>query len=425
VNGHVIVVDLGYGDAGKGSIVDWLCASDTVHTVVRFNGGAQAGHNVVTDDGRQHTFAQFGSGTFSGARTFLSRFVLVDPLALVKEADHLAANGVPDPLSRLAIDRGALLTTPYHQAANQAREQARGDSRHGSCGMGIGETARYALEHPQDAPRAGDMTTPHVLARKLAVLRDYLIADVAALEDTPLPPPEDVAGVYQAIAARLTLTGDDYLKTLLRQGSVVFEGAQGVLLDEWRGFHPYTTWSTTTFENAETLLAEAGQPAGTAKRLGVSRTYATRHGPGPFPTEDPALAIAEQHNRTGRWQGKVRTGQLDAITLRYAIEAAGGIDEIAVTHLDTARRHPELKLCLRYEVFGRGVERIARGPAMDLEFQQALTATLLAAHPVYTEVSPGDWPDIIADIANAPVTIHSHGPTAAAKTFMSPVPVPR
>jgi len=162
---HVIVVDLGYGDAGKGTVVDWLCSprgglargGEAVRTVVRFNGGAQAGHNVVTADGRQHTFAQFGSGTFtSGVRTHLSRFMLVDPLALAAEAGHLAALGVPDALARLTVDRDALLTTPYHRAANQVRELARGLDRHGSCGMGIGETARYALSYPDDAPRAGD-----------------------------------------------------------------------------------------------------------------------------------------------------------------------------------------------------------------------------------------------------------------------------
>src|SRR5215831_1774195 len=147
----IIVVDLGYGDAGKGGIVDWLChraarvaAGGPVHTVVRFNGGAQAAHNVVTPDGRHHTFAQFGSGTFTpGVRTHLSRFMLVDPLALAAEAGHLASAGIPDPLGGLTVDRAALLTTPYHRAANRAREVARvAAARHGSCGMGIGETAR-------------------------------------------------------------------------------------------------------------------------------------------------------------------------------------------------------------------------------------------------------------------------------------------
>ena len=100
---------------------------------------------------------------------------------------------------------------------------------------------------------------------------------------------------------------DDQCKWLLRAGPAVFEGAQGVLLDEWRGFHPYTTWSTTTFANAETLLAEAGE---TAIRLGVVRCYLTRHGPGPFVTEDPTLEIPEPHNGTGTWQGAFRNGSL-------------------------------------------------------------------------------------------------------------------
>jgi adenylosuccinate synthase len=180
--GHVIVVDLGYGDAGKGTIVDWLCArpeqgsgvlagARPPRTVVRFNGGAQAAHNVVTRDGRQHTFAQFGSGTFApGVRTHLSRFMLVDPLALAAEAAHLAAAGVADALDRLTVDRDALLTTPYHRAANRARELARGTDRHGSCGIGIGETARYSLDYPADAPRAGDCDAPRRLTRKLTLL---------------------------------------------------------------------------------------------------------------------------------------------------------------------------------------------------------------------------------------------------------------
>jgi len=310
---HTIVVDLGYGDAGKGSIVDWLChaaAGQSVHTVVRFNGGAQAAHNVVTPGGRHHTFAQFGSGTLSspGTRTFLSRFMLVDPLALVAEAEHLASLGVADPLGLVAIDRDALLTTPYHQAANRAREAARGGSRHGSCGMGIGETAAYSLARPDDAPRVGDCESPARLTRKVALLRDRVAGDGSL---GPLPPPQDVTAACQAVAGRVTLTGDGYLARLLRQrGSVVFEGAQGVLLDEWRGFHPYTTWSTTTFENAEALLKEAGMP-GEALRLGVTRAYLTRHGPGPFVTEDPTLELPVPLGRARRSWRSVAAAQPD------------------------------------------------------------------------------------------------------------------
>jgi hypothetical protein len=116
---HTTVVDLSYGDAGKGSVVDWLCSpvarmeGRPVHAVVRFNGGAQAAHRVVSADGRQHVFSQFGSGTFwPGVQTHLSRFVLVEPLALAAEAEHLATLGIEAPLARITVDRRALLTTP-------------------------------------------------------------------------------------------------------------------------------------------------------------------------------------------------------------------------------------------------------------------------------------------------------------------------
>jgi adenylosuccinate synthase len=282
--------------------------------------------------------------------------------------------------------------------------------------MGIGETARYALDHPEDAPRAGDVASPRALTSKLTRLRDRLAADTAVTEE--LPSPADVAAVYRAVAGRVTLAGDGYLRQLLTQGPVVFEGAQGVLLDEWRGFHPYTTWSTTTFENAETLLRENGAAA---VRLGVTRTYQTRHGPGPFPTEDPALdGINEPHNTDGRWQGPFRTGHLDAVALGYAVEAAGGVDAVALTHLDTARRHQgRLRVCRGYEIDGRPVTEIVPGPPRDLAHQERLSEALLSARPVYDQAggpAEDEWPEAVAEILRAPVTIRSHGPAVTDKT---------
>jgi adenylosuccinate synthase len=415
---HVIVVDLGYGDAGKGTVVDWLCSrgnSRPVHAVVRFNGGAQAAHHVVTRDGRCHAFAQFGAGTFTpGVRTHLSRFALVDPLALAAEAAHLASLGVPAPLELLTVDRDALLATPYHQAANRVREIARGASRHGSCGMGIGETASYALAYPDDAPRVGDCATPHLLARKLIALRDRLTGELGPLV---APPVADACDAYRTFASRVSIVDGSFLPSLLRAGPVVFEGAQGVLLDEWRGFHPYTTWSTTTFANAERLLAEAGQ---TAIRLGVTRCYMTRHGPGPFVTEDTALDLPELHNGHNRWQGAFRAGHLDAVALRYAIEATGGVDAIALTHLDTAAHHPELRICHAYKTQGHVLTKLQPGPSSDLEYQERLTQLLLAARPIYSPVD-GDWADVIEQETGAPVVLRSHGPTAADKSASEPL----
>jgi adenylosuccinate synthase len=393
---NVVVVDLGYGDAGKGTVVDWLCARGPYTAVVRFNGGAQAAHNVVTGDGRHHTFAQFGSGTFTpGVVTHLSRFMLVDPLALAAEADHLAALGVGDALDRLTVDRDALLTTPYHRAANRARATA---VRHGSCGMGIGETAAYAL-NCDDAPRVGDCHSPARLRRRLTRLRDRLFDELGPLD---VPDIADCAAAYGAFASRVRITGDGFLPALLRRGPAVFEGAQGVLLDERFGFHPYTTWSTTTFTNATTLLTEAGA---SARRLGVTRAYLTRHGPGPFVTEDPTLDRPEPHNRHGRWQGAFRTGHLDAVALRYALEVCGGADELAVTHLDA----PAPLICTAYDIGNRIT------PAEDLPGQARLTARLLTARPRYTELGP-DPSETLERTLGVPVTLRSYGPTASDKT---------
>lgn len=419
--GHVIVVDLGFGDAGKGTVVDWLCArrAEPVGAVVRFNGGAQAAHNVVTPDGRHHTFAQFGSGTFTpGVRTHLSRFMLVDPLALAAEARHLAGLGVPDALDRLTVDREALLTTPYHRAANRARERARGRHRHGSCGMGIGETMAYHLAHPGEAPRAGDCRSPVRLRRLLATLRDRVRAE---FPDAALPDVDACVAAYRAFAARVRLVdGAAFLSELLRSGDVVFEGAQGVLLDEWHGFHPYTTWSTTTFANVETLLAEAGADDHRPPlRLGVIRTYQTRHGPGPFPTEDPTLTadLPDPHNRTGRWQGAFRVGHLDAVALRYALAVCGGVDALAVTHVDVAETHRALRICRAYEMGGVVVDRLTPGPPGDLERQRRLTERLFAARPLYGAplAAAADPVAAIAEALEVPVALTSTGPTAADK----------
>ncbi|RFS85539.1 adenylosuccinate synthetase [Actinomadura spongiicola] len=411
---HVVVVDLGFGDAGKGTVVDHLCSANPVEAVVRFNGGAQAAHNVVTTDGRHHTFAQFGSGTFTpGVRTHLSRFMLVDPLALAAEADHLRAVGVGDALDRLTVDRDALLTTPYHRAANHARETARGAARHGSCGMGIGETASYALAH-DDAPRVGDCRSPARLRRRLAALRDWYRDTLPS--GARVPDVDACVDAFAAFGARVEIVGGGHLRRLLRAGTVVFEGAQGVLLDEWHGFHPYTTWSTTTFANAETLLAEAG---GSATRLGVLRAYATRHGPGPFVTEDPALTadLPDPHNAAGRWQGAFRVGHLDAVALRYALDVVGGVDGLAVTHLDVAGARPDLRICEAYEIGGEiGGERIRcleTGPP-DLDRQAALTRLLRTARPVYAPL--GRAAETIEDALRTPVVLRSHGPTSADKT---------
>ncbi|MFI6574735.1 adenylosuccinate synthetase [Nocardiopsis sp. NPDC050513] len=414
---HAVVVDLGFGDAGKGVTVDLLCARRRFGAVVRANGGAQAAHNVVAPDGRHHTFAQFGAGTLapdSPVPTHLSRFVVVDPFALAAEAGHLVSLGVRDPFALLTVDRRALISTPWHQAVNRVRERARGAARHGSCGMGVGETMAYALAHPEDAPTVGDCADPARLRGKLVRLAAYLAEHAGRGED--FPDVEECLPAYRAFAERVRLVDERYLPGLLAASPVVFEGAQGVLLDEWHGFPPHTTWSTTTTANPLTLMAEAGQEGG-ARRIGVVRTYTTRHGAGPLVTEDPVLgaALPERHNGTHPWQGGFRVGHLDLVAHRYALEATGGVDALVVTHADAPDRIRAAtgaapRWCTGYAGADGSPLRIAPAAVPDLERQERVTAALLAARPVL-EAMPVEPAAAIGDALGVPVEAVFSGPT--------------
>ncbi|PXX57798.1 adenylosuccinate synthase [Nocardia tenerifensis] len=408
---HIVVVDLGFGDAGKGATVDWLCSEAAglgVSAVVRFNGGAQAAHNVIAE-GRHHTFAQFGSGTFSGVPTLLSRHMLVEPIALAGEARRLAALGVPNPLALLHIDGRAPLTTPIHIAANRAREDARGSSRHGSCGRGIGETAWYALAH--DAPTVSDCLRPKMLRDKLQSLAAHYGALIAPSEHR-YEPIDDLVEMYREFAAAVRIVGGDQLELFARRGRLIFEGAQGVLLDEWRGFHPHTTWSTVEPRNARAMITEIG---GEAYVLGVTRTYMTRHGAGPLPTENPTLALPEPHNATGRYQGPFRLGHLDPILLRYAVAVSGGIDGLALTHLDA----PGTRYAATgYETPDGIVDHLPPGTWQDLTHQQHLTDVLTTARPVLTEIPDHVAPWLAREL-DLPVVLTSNGPSRSHRALAS------
>ncbi len=391
----LIITGLGYGDEGKGSITDYLTRLTKARLVVRHNGGAQCGHNVVLSDGRHHTFAQLGSGTFvPGVETHLSRFVIVNPSSLQVENDALKAVGVADALERLSIDGRALLTTQWHIRANRARESARAASAHGTCGMGIGETVAWSLAAPGDALRAADLQSPATLADKMAVARSRFEAEFGAVPEKDVTPAR-----WGLLASRLRITSADESAALLaKPGTVIFEGAQGVLLDETYGFHPHTTWTDTTFKNATELAIEAGAGAGARemRRIGVIRSYMTRHGAGPLVTES-ALSRPEPHNTAAGFQGAFRTGELDFPALNYALRCAGGVTELAVTHMDVVPDH----VCLSYD----------RPFRPDAEY-------LAKCRPVFTNLrfhNQSELLDVIESELGARVSITSWGPTPSDK----------
>jgi adenylosuccinate synthase len=436
---HVILtVDLGFGDAGKGAVVDQLTRAYGAHTVVRYNGGAQAAHRVVTAEPtpREHVFSQFGSGAFAGAATHLARFMRLDPLAMLAEARHLRELGLADPFASTTIDAGALVITPFARAINRLRELARGGGRHGSCGMGVGETVADHLRHGERVLFAGDLADPAAVAAKLRFIREISLAKLGELrhalpddeaterELAPLTDPtwiEWLEAGYADFAATARIVPGEHLREILaRPGTVIFEGAQGALLDEWRGFHPFTTWSTTTLENADLLLAEAGH-GGRTTRLGITRAYATRHGAGPLPSEDAGLtrALPDARNGHNAWQHGFRVGQLDLVLLRYAIAIVGGIDYLAVTCLDRAAALPELQLCARYRCEGEEIAALAPARAPDLAHQERLTALLARCRPV---LEPVDGPQaLLARLAaelGAPIGLTAWGPAAADQSLL-------
>lgn len=445
-----IVVDLGFGDAGKGLVTDALVRAMGARLVVRFHGGAQAGHNVVTPDGRHHTFAQIGSGAFvPGVDSHLGDAFLLHPTALLAEAAHLARAGVPGALERLFVSERALVITPFHQAANRLRELARGASRHGSCGVGAGETVASALRDPEGAVRAADLLDPRSLSPRLRRLqdgkRDELRAEIAAVageaaadREIDLLTDPGVAdrwlGALQPMFPRVTIVDGDWLRRRFAgPGAVVFEGAQGVLLDEWAGFHPYTTWSTCTFEGALALCAAHGLE-GEVTRVGVLRTYAVRHGAGPFPTEDRSLdaLLPERHNIDGPWQGRVRRGFPDMVLARYAAEVCGGVDALALTHLDALPRVPDWRACRAYRMervppalceaspSDPGLcTRLLPPASRDLGRQAALSGALLSAEPVYEPQSWGGGEAgaeraiaLFEEAVGAPAVLVSSGPSS-------------
>jgi adenylosuccinate synthase len=461
-NRAYVVTDISYGDAGKGTIVDYLVRQARSAIVVRHNGGAQAAHNVVLPDGTHHTFAQFGSGSLvPGVRTHLSRFMVLNPLNMLAEGDALTAI-VPDIWERVSVDPKALVTTPWHRAANRLREQARGDGRHGSCGLGVGETVADSLYAPELSLRVHDLFARD-LEDRLRSLRDYknrqlhqeLDMHVLAhapdwLEFTDKLPIKAVAETYRYWLNKVAVHDVDYFAYLAKASDLlVFEGAQGVLLDEHYGFHPYTTWSTTTHQNASALVGEIGFQEEVTK-LGVMRSYTTRHGAGPFVSEDTSLTgmLPDMHNGTGAWQGTFRVGYLDLVAHRYALEASPGTDELVVTHLDRLAplsAFQPLAVCTGYRLptktreadqffwFNSNGEAVAIKPyaAGDRVHQARLTEFVLSCSPVYQTVSaPTDTPevrerkllDFITDHLGLPITLTSHGPTAADKQALIACP---
>jgi adenylosuccinate synthase len=401
-----IVVDLGFGDAGKGSVVDFLVRDRDADLVVRWNGGAQAGHTVIDALGRTHTFSQFGAGTFvPGTRTHLAEGFLFHPLGWALEAERLRSIGIADAARRSSIHRRVRVITPFQQAAGRLRDLETG---HGTCGIGVGETRRDDLDRRDDHLRVGDLSEPKTVLRALERQQERKRSELprsddprARLEWALLDDATAAARIVEAWSAlvpQLTLV-EDTTAVMRSAHGVVFEGAQGILLDETWGFHPHTTWSDCTPAVPRALLRNVPHTT-----LGVVRSYATRHGAGPFPSHDSRWdeRLPEPHNRDDGWQGAFRRGPLDLVLLRYALDVAQ-VDGLVVNHLDRVDRG----VVDSYELGGVIVDRLEPGSPAKPE---RLTRSLTRCRP-----RTCDQPVLGKLEELAPVRITGHGPTARDK----------
>jgi adenylosuccinate synthase len=346
--GNVAVIGAQWGDEGKGKIVDWL--SERADVVVRFQGGHNAGHTLVVGN-VEYKLSLLPSGIVrSGKLSIIGNGVVVDPWALLTEIDTMRGKGLEISPGNLKLADNAALILPSHGALDRAREERRGEKRIGTTGRGIGPA--YEDKVGRRAVRVCDLADPKVLEDRLD---DLLVHHNALLRglDRPEVDRDELLGKLREVAPKvLPYTAPIWrlLDDARRAGKrILFEGAQGAMLDVDHGTYPYVTSSNTVAGQA---AAGAGvAPAAVGFVLGITKAYTTRVGSGPFPTEltdDTGQTLGDRGREFGVVTGRRRRcGWFDAVAVRQAIKT-GGINGIALTKLDVLDGFGEIKICTAY-----------------------------------------------------------------------------
>lgn len=318
----MVVIGANYGDEGKGRMVDYLAAKVTGDkVVVRFNGGAQAGHTVVTPNGARHVFSHFGSGALTGAHTYLAKHFVCNPLIFWKELRQLEDIG-PRPV--IYADPRCYITTPYDMMINQSIEEARGAKRHGSVGVGFGETIERN-RYPSFQLWKSDLSDKKKVTEKLRLIRDRWLPNRSHQLKLPQLPTDDprlsdaalnkVINAFAAFDAVVGTAGAEFLE----RKEIIFEGAQGLCLDMNSPNFPHVTRSNTGLTNVI--------PLAKALRLSLeviymTRPYLTKHGAGPLPGEfTPNPPIQDDTNFEHPYQGRLRFAKMDWASFDQRIKA--------------------------------------------------------------------------------------------------------
>ena len=358
---NVVVIGTQWGDEGKGKIVDWL--TESAQGVVRFQGGHNAGHTLVIG-GRKTVLRLIPSGALRpGVAIFIGNGVVLSPSALMAEIAELETAGV-EIRSRLKISPACALVLPVHAALDHARETGMGETKIGTTGRGIGPA--YEDKIARRAVRVQDLLDPDRFSTKLKTLLDYhnfVLVHYHKCPPVPFEATRDETLSFAAGLAPLVADVADLIHRARERGdSLVFEGAQGALLDIDHGTYPYVTSSN--------CLAGAAAPgSGIGPQLldyvlGIVKAYTTRVGTGPFPTEltdDVGAGLAKRGNEFGSVTGRPRRcGWLDVAALRRSFDL-NGVDGICITKLDVLDGIPTLNIGVGYSIDGRRVDLIPTG----------------------------------------------------------------
>ncbi len=349
----LVVVGSQWGDEGKGKIVDLLAKDADV--VVRYQGGSNAGHTVITGKGT-FIFHLIPSGIlYRGKLCVLGNGVAIDPGGLIGELDGLKKNGIAVG-KRFLICQRAHVIMPYHKAIDKAAEQAKGARRIGTTGRGIGPA--YVDKMARVGIRMGDLLNPDVLKQKIQENLVEINAFLRRIYKAKGFTVESIFKEYQAYGERLRPHIADVSlvldKAFGRGQHVLFEGAQGTHLDVDFGTYPYVTSSSSCSGGACT--GSGVGPTNISAVLGVTKAYTTRVGEGPFPTElhnEIGEQLMQRGNEFGATTGRARRcGWLDLVLLRYAVRV-NGLTSLAVTKLDVLDGCEELKICTGYRHEGK------------------------------------------------------------------------
>ncbi|GAB3437402.1 adenylosuccinate synthase [Insolitispirillum peregrinum] len=357
---NVVVVGSQWGDEGKGKVVDWLAARADV--VVRFQGGHNAGHTLVID-GVSYKLSLLPSGVVRGTPSIIGNGVVVDPWALLREIDAIAEKGVKVTPDVLMLAENASLILPLHSRLDQAREAAAGKGKIGTTGRGIGPA--YEDKVARRAIRVCDLADDAALDIKIDRLLAHHNALLKGLGAEPVDAGELRAQLTELAPKILPFSRpvwrvlDEYRKAGKR---ILFEGAQGTLLDVDHGTYPYVTSSNTLSGNA--AVGSGMGPGGIGYVLGITKAYTTRVGEGPFPTElfdEVGNRLGERGHEFGTITGrKRRCGWFDAVLVRQAVKVSG-INGIALTKLDVLDGFDELKVCVGYRLNGEVLDYFPAG----------------------------------------------------------------